>query len=831
MYYATFATALLLYIQECNGIGRLCQNGVQCPAGQYCIWGKCFCFNGQVLMNDRCVVDFYCRNGKEVYHNGQCYHLSAIGGKCLINEQCYGESSCVNNSCTCLHETINVNGLCLKKSSHPIRQCEIHQILIKEQCLDIVTIGESCQLDTQCSDGANCLNQRCSYPLGIVQNEQIFAQKNCSENEVLINETCLSRIIPGEQCIDSAQCLDGSECSSITHICICLEGMNNIGGYCRKLSYTDPCNSVSLIYANDSCLSITKPGDKCIYDLQCLGGSICTDGHCNCPQITININGYCIGSILCNQNDIFLNNRCFKRVTLNESCMISQQCPINAICNYAAKCACAIGMIMIDGRCKSYQINYCKDNKIMVNGQCVKRRVPGSTCIANEQCLDESNCLNGYCRCANGTKLLSRYCIRRNETEKCDDTYQIYVNGKCLDLAIPGEDCVDNLQCIAASICRAGKCVCSNGYIKVKKYCIQDFKPSMECNNDQVLINDHCYQLAKIGQYCIDTAVCLGGSICYNNYCTCPKDTVAENEQCRRERHCLENEIQIDRNCYPRINIGHYCQFTEQCTSISTCQNGICICPPGTVSQNNICISSGSCPTGQIYIAESCWDIAYLGEQCKFTQQCQGYSTCIDDTCQCSDDTAVQDGLCIKEQCNSSEIMIDGICYNTAKINEFCYYTKQCQGNATCRRDKCTCPPGTINSNGTCIINTKCQPYQISINNSCLDTVPIGMACQDNSQCIESASCMPGINLINSNSRTCQCNNGTIFTGYKCLTSPIQCPISTVYIIDEVCYPLVEIGQFCLYTIQCMGYSVCSGQICKCPLGYTEIHNVCRRIN
>lgn len=70
------------------------------------------------------------------------------------------------------------------------------------------------------------------------------------------------------------------------------------------------------------------------------------------------------------------------------------------------------------------------------------------------------------------------------------------------------------------------------------------------------------------------------------------------------------------------------------------------------------------------------------------------------------------------------------------KIDEFCYNTKQCQGNAICQTNKCICPSGTINSNDTCVINPKCQPYQVSINGSCLDTVSIGMACQDNSQCI-----------------------------------------------------------------------------------------------
>ncbi|VDK77194.1 unnamed protein product [Litomosoides sigmodontis] len=725
---------------------------------------------------------------------------------------------------------VNVNGICVKGSSHLVKQCEIHQILADGQCLDVAVIGGICQIDLQCSGGANCLNQRCACPLGTVQNNQICEGMNCSESEILINGRCLPRVIPGGQCRSSAQCLDGSECSPIAHACICPEGMYNIGGYCRKLSYTDPCDSASMIYANNSCVPMVKPGDRCAYDSQCLGGSVCTDGHCNCTKATANINGYCIGSTSCNEDEVYLNNRCFKRVPLNESCHVSEQCPSNAICNYAAKCACPLGMIAVSGSCQLSQINYCKDIEVMVNGRCVKRRVPGSACITSEQCLDESNCLNGYCRCVNGTKLLSRYCIRRDENEKCD-TYQTYVNGKCLDLAVPGENCIDSLQCVAASTCRAGKCMCLNGYIEVKKYCIRDVRPSTECSSSQVFINGHCYEFAKIGEYCTETTLCLSGSICYNNYCSCPKDTVVQNGHCRRKRHCLQNEIQIDGQCYPLANIGQSCQFTEQCASISVCLNGLCICPPGTVPQNNICISSGPCPTGQIYVAGRCWDIAYIGQPCVFTQQCQGFSMCIGGTCQCRSDKIVRNGLCTKDQCSGNEIMIDGICFNMAKINDFCYYTKQCQGNATCQSGKCTCPSGTVNFNNTCIINAKCQPYQISVNDSCLDTVSIGMTCQHNSQCIESASCVPGINLISSSTRTCQCNSGTIFTGSKCLPSPVHCPSSTVYIADKICYPLVQIGQFCFCTVQCMGYSICSRQICKCPPGHTAINSVCRRTN
>ncbi|VDN86696.1 unnamed protein product [Brugia pahangi] len=63
---------------------------------------------------------------------------------------------------------------------------------------------------------------------------------------------------------------------------------------------------------------------------------------------------------------ILLNNRCFKRVTLNELCFINEQCPNNAICNYAARCVCPVGMMAINGHCQPSQIIYCKDVEVLV---------------------------------------------------------------------------------------------------------------------------------------------------------------------------------------------------------------------------------------------------------------------------------------------------------------------------------------------------------------------------------------------------------------------------------------------------------------------------------
>uniref|UniRef100_A0A183DGF8 EB domain-containing protein n=1 Tax=Gongylonema pulchrum TaxID=637853 RepID=A0A183DGF8_9BILA len=60
-----------------------------------------------------------------------------------------------------------------------------------------------------------------------------------------------------------------------------------------------------------------------------------------------------------------LNNRCFTLATFNESCLVSEQCPRNAICDYAAKCVCPFGMTVVNGRCQAYDLHECPDSEVM----------------------------------------------------------------------------------------------------------------------------------------------------------------------------------------------------------------------------------------------------------------------------------------------------------------------------------------------------------------------------------------------------------------------------------------------------------------------------------
>lgn len=91
-----------------------------------------------------------------------------------------------------------------------------------------------------------------------------------------------------------------------------------------------------------------------------------------------------------------------------------------------------------------------------------------------------------------------------------------------------------------------------------------------------------------------------------------------------------------------------------------------------------------------------------------------------------------------------------------------------------------------------------------------------------------SASC---VQTNGGSQRTCQCNSGTAFVGSSCMTSSYNCPYNTVYISDSNCMQLVALGQSCVYTSQCMGFSACTGGRCQCPYSYTNTNGVCRPQN
>uniref|UniRef100_A0A9J2PLV9 EGF-like domain-containing protein n=1 Tax=Ascaris lumbricoides TaxID=6252 RepID=A0A9J2PLV9_ASCLU len=760
-----------------SGLGDLCMTNFECSGGQRCVSGLCQCSSDEIIANGRCIPNNgLCTSDQQVYFNGRCHNTVQLGAPCVTSYQCVGGSSCFNERCVCpTGSSNNSRGYCVEINGN----CASNQILVQGQCYSLSRIGQNCQINAQCVGQSLCINRRCTCPSGTTQTGQLCRSTSitpikCPIGQVSMNGICMGRVAPGQQCQASVQCLDGSAC--LNSYCICPEGMNNLNGYCRKLSFTDHCNEASSIEISGQCVNVQRPGGYCQRNEQCLGGSTCINGYCSCSSETTLYNGYCVLIGKCGENQVELNGRCYRRVLIGDYCLVSDQCLGGSECTYAALCQCPYGTQEINGNCRQYtENNICADENVLVNGTCVSRIAPGANCNYTQQCLDKSSCSNGSCVCPNGMRLVDRYCVSVQSSANCNAT-QLEINRQCLEFASLGSKCIYNLQCLGSSTCSAGICECAYGYTNVMGYCIQIFNtPSLsQCRNTEVFINGYCYSKAYIGQYCMYNEQCQGGSMCMNNSCNCPSGGTVQGNRCSiNGKLCEMNQVEIDNRCYNTSQIGQTCQLAQQCLGGSTCLNNICICPSGTQQQGDRCIGN-------------------------------------DNTC------------------SSNQVTINGQCYAKAEIDEFCLYNEQCEGNSLCTQNRCICPSGMVSANGRCVPSTQCQPYQVFENGQCLDTVSIGMKCTANVQCIASASCTL---VSQQGSSTCQCNAGTVFTGSGCVTATTStCPYSTVFIAgNNNCLPLVQVGQFCTYSSQCMGFSACIGQFCRCPTGLTNVNDICRQ--
>ena len=94
---------------------------------------------------------------------------------------------------------------------------------------------------------------------------------------------------------------------------------------------------------------------------------------------------------------------------------------------------------------------------------------------------------------------------------------------------------------------------------------------------------------------------CSGGSSCVNGVCVCPLGTVAQGTEC---------------SVIERVNPGQACSSSKLCQGYSVCVNGICICPSPFVVKNGNCVmpkailAGESCANGGI-----CGTNAYCTEE------------------------------------------------------------------------------------------------------------------------------------------------------------------------------------------------------------------------
>uniref|UniRef100_A0A7I4YDJ7 Prion-like-(Q/N-rich) domain-bearing protein 25 n=1 Tax=Haemonchus contortus TaxID=6289 RepID=A0A7I4YDJ7_HAECO len=279
-------------------IGGPCMYSQQCLGNSICTSGYCQCPGGVQAFNGKCSSP-ECRQQNQVYINGQCYPMAIVGGPCMYDDQCTGYSQCMSGYCRCPNGATATNGMCNAQNAG----CPSYQVSVNNQCLDRVSIGQSCSNNAQCIMNAICSTTcQCSYPYIYNGTACVTGIFYCNQGLVSIGGQCLRLVPLGQSCQYSAQCMGFGSCRS--SICVCPNGYSAVNGVCRSSSESSGCNP-NQVLVNNQCYPLVQTGGQCFYNQQCMGGSSCQSSICRCPPGTFdNGDGYCrnggsSGSQLC----------------------------------------------------------------------------------------------------------------------------------------------------------------------------------------------------------------------------------------------------------------------------------------------------------------------------------------------------------------------------------------------------------------------------------------------------------------------------------------------------------------------------------------------------
>uniref|UniRef100_A0AC35TWX5 Prion-like-(Q/N-rich) domain-bearing protein 25 n=1 Tax=Rhabditophanes sp. KR3021 TaxID=114890 RepID=A0AC35TWX5_9BILA len=285
-----------------------------------------------------------------------------------------------------------------------------------------------------------------------------------------------------------------------------------------------------------------------------------------------------------------------------------------------------------------------------------------------------------------------------------------------------GSSCNNNNQCtIGNSECRSSVCYCRSGYNfngNTCNYGTTSSNPQFDnnpCGFGQIQINNYCYALANYGERCMQTQQCnFYGAVCSSSTCRCNQGNIYNGQSCVTDSDypfdqgsagCRANQVQINGQCYMKVNSGGACLYNEQCTTSNNramrCTNSICT----STSQD-----PGNCNSNQISINGMCYMKASVGQACIYDLQCSSNNmqlSCRNNVCtQQGGNNGGNNG-----NCNSNQVSINGQCYMRVSLNNACIYNQQCNyndRNINCNNGVCTRGNnngGNNGGNGVCQAN------------------------------------------------------------------------------------------------------------------------------
>uniref|UniRef100_A0A3B4BZ25 Latent transforming growth factor beta binding protein 2 n=1 Tax=Pygocentrus nattereri TaxID=42514 RepID=A0A3B4BZ25_PYGNA len=371
----------------------------------------------------------------------------------------------------------------------------------------------------------------------------------------------------------------------------------------------DKCSLTPTICGPGQCVSV-QTGYTCYCDpgyklngLQttCIDVNECEDDPCGGKGHCVNTYGsytcQCFSgfSLLMTQNKKTCQD-------VNE-CAIPNKCPNGRCINTEGSftCECKSGFTQNwRGQCED--VDECRSPSVCPGGICVNTqgsfqcqacgpgfRPAGGRCVDINECQTAGACANGRCVNTEGSFICT-----------CNHGYQT---------TLRNDSCQDVNECLVPDICPHGTCVNLPG--------------SHRCNCNTG------YQTSPDGKACEDVDECAHPSLCVEGVCvntvgyfTCTQCEVGYTLSEDRQR--CEGESVSTLSTLGSLFEFSYFFLTDidECLSLSTCPNGICLNSDGSFS----CVD---CPTG--------YSVSADGERCDDVDECGVAGTCTNGQCMNTD--------------------------------------------------------------------------------------------------------------------------------------------------------------------------------------------------
>ncbi|XP_057334275.1 fibrillin-1-like [Microplitis mediator] len=940
----TFDSSLILCEKNLGQIGENCKTDENCDMRNdlICQIDKCMCKSSSFSKDGVCVLK--------------------IGEKCSATKKCRIENSqCTNTRCECKKNfySTTIKTMCLNKAERPGDFCDNNygcdNVRYTECGKDRTCVcretywlqngscrglpGTNCTSHSECIANSSCNNGTCQC-----DGHYEGTTKECHKLVKNIDDSCTDhddcKKIPFTQCVDKkCQCLPnferkgnvckglpGANCTADSN---CLENSSYIDDSCtdhddcKKIPFTQCVDEKCQCLPNferkgDVCKGL--PGANCTADSNCLENSSCNKGTCRCDDHYEETTKEC-HKLVKNIDDSCTDHDDCKKIPFTQCVDEKCQCLPNFerkgdVCkglpgaNCTADSNCLENSSYIDDSCtdhddcKKIPFTQCVDEKC----QClpnfeqkgdVCKGLPGAHCTADSNCLENSSCNKGTCRCDDHYEETTKECHKlvKNIDDSCtdhDDCKKIpftqCVDEKCQCLpnferkgdvckGLPGANCTADSNCLENSSCNKGTCRCDDHYEETTKECHKLVKniddsctdhddckkiPFTQCVDEkcQCLPNferkgDVCKGLP--GANCTADSNCLENSSCNKGTCRCDDhyeettkechklvknidDSCTDHDDCKKIpfTQCVDEKCQCLPNFERKGDVckglpGANCTADSNCLENSSCNKGTCRC------DDHYEETTKECHKLVKNIDDSCTD----HDDCKkipFTQ-------CVDEKCQCLPNFERKGDVC--KGLPGANCTADSNCLENSSCNEgtcrcddhYEETTKECHKLVKNIDDSCTDHDDCKKIPFTQCVDEKCQCLpNFERKGDVCKGLP-GANCTADSNCLENSSCNKG---------TCRCDDHYEETTKEChklvkniddsCTDHDDCKkIPFTQCVDEKCQCLPNFerkgdvckglpGTNCTADSNCLENSSCNKGTCRCDNHYEETTKECHKL-